>query len=445
VKAKLVTLGVPSDEIAFIQEYDGDAAKLTLFRDVRAGKVRVLLGSTQKMGAGTNAQTKLVALHHLDAPWRPADIEQREGRILRQGNQNAVVRVNRYVTEGSFDAYMWQTLETKAKFIAQVMTGRTVARRIEDLDSPALTYAEVKAIASGNPLVIEKAKVDAEVMRLSRLRSEHSESQYGTRSRLRMAGEDAARLERQVTAMEQDAATRADTHGDKFRMVVGRKTYTERTEAGAALVYLAAEHRDDHLAGRAGTVVLGELAGFKVEYRSTWPDKVTLRGAAEYSANISPSPIGSISSLEHAIRSIDEQAARCREELARSRQAVTDLTALTGKVFEHEERYRELLKRQGELVDLLDITKNQAAAQQAAESTGDVESVAAVPEPGAPSEDESPEETPATSVSVQPAASETPRNRPIKSRRPVKMETPQSLAPTVRLAASNTGRMRIAI
>jgi len=445
IKAKLIARGVPADEIAFIQDHDSDAAKLTLFKDVRAGKVRVLLGSTQKMGAGTNAQTRLVALHHLDAPWRPADIEQREGRILRQGNQNAVVRVNRYVTEGSFDAYMWQTLETKAKFIAQVMTGRTVARRIEDLDSPALTYAEVKAIASGNPLVIEKAKVDAEVMRLSRLRSEHSESQYGTRSRLRMAGEDAARLERQVTAMEQDAAARVDTHGDKFRMVVGRKTYTERTEAGAALVYLAAEHRDDHLAGRAGTVVLGELAGFKVEYRSTWPEKVTLRGAAEYSANISPSPIGSISSLEHAVRSIEEQAARCREELARSRQAVVDLTALTGKVFEHEERYRELLKRQGELVDLLDITKNQAAAQQAAESTGDVESVAAVPEPGAPSEGEGEEETPATPVSVQPTESESTRIQPIKTRRGVKMESRRSLPPTVQLAADNPTRIRIAI
>ncbi len=260
-----------------------------------------------------------------------------------------------------------------------------------------------------------------------------------------MAGEDAARLERQVAAMEQDAAMRVDTHGDKFRMVVGRKTYTERTEAGAALVYLAAEHRDDHLAGRAGTVVLGELAGFKVEYRSTWPDKVTLRGAAEYSANISPSPVGSISSVEHAVRSIDEQATRCREELARCRQNLADLTALTGKVFEHEERYRELLKRQGELVDLLDITKNQAAAQQAAESTGDVESVAAVPEPGAPSEGESEEETPAASVSVQPAEPETPRIRPIKPHRPVKMEATQSLAPTVRLASSNPGRMRIAI
>jgi len=154
------------------------AGKLALFRDVRAGKIRVLFGSTQKMGSGTNVQERLIALHHFDAPWRPADVEQREGRILRQGNKNAVVSIYRYVSEGSFDAYMWQTLETKAKFIAQVMSGDMTIRRLEDLDSAALTYAEVKAIASGNPLVIEKAQVDAELMRLTRLRSAHAEEQY---------------------------------------------------------------------------------------------------------------------------------------------------------------------------------------------------------------------------------------------------------------------------
>jgi TolA-binding protein len=353
--------------------------------------------------------------------------------------------VNRYVTEGSFDAYMWQTLETKAKFISQVMTGQTVARRIEDLDSPALTYAEVKAIASGNPLVIEKAKVDAEVMRLSRLRSEHSESQYGTRSRLRMAGEDVARLERQVAAMEQDKVTCVDTQGEKFRMVVGQKTYTERAEAGAALVYLAAEHRDDHLGGRAGTVVLGELAGFKLEYRSTWPDKVTLRGAAEHVANISPSPIGSISSLEHAARSIEEHVLRLRDELARCRMNLAELTALTGKIFEHAERYRELLKRQGELVDLLDITKNQAAAQQATESTGDVETGSVeTPENGVSTDVESSEESPTSAVAVA-AVESKPIIRRLKTRTPAKGQTTKSTSPTVRLAPQEPARMKIAV
>ncbi len=448
IRAKLVARGVPADEIAFIQEHDGDAAKLSLFKDVRSGKVRILMGSTQKMGAGTNAQTKLVALHHLDAPWRPADIEQREGRILRQGNQNALVRIQRYVTEGSFDAYMWQTLETKAKFIAQVMTGQTTARRIEDLDTPALTYAEVKAIASGNPLVLEKAKVDAEVMRLARLRAEHSESQYGNRARLRMAEEDVMRLEKQVAAMEKDLAIRRDTQGDKFKMRLEKKTYTERTEAGTALVYLVNDHKDDHLHGAAGTVQLGEMAGFAVEFRSTRPDKLILRGAAEYVANVSPSPVGIISSLEHAARCIEEQVMRCREERERCRKNAADLKALNTAVFEHEERYRELIRRQGELVDLLDITKNQAAAQQAAETTGDVDSVAAVaPEPSTPSESEDTgeaereQETIGNSLSSQ--GTEARANR---SNRPALNPGRKSAVPTVRLKspARSTRGPRIA-
>lgn len=369
VREKLQGLGVPPEEIAFIQEHDGDAAKLALFKAVRAGNVRILLGSTQKMGAGTNAQTKLVALHHLDAPWRPADIEQREGRILRQGNTNATVRIFRYVTEGSFDAYMWQTLETKAKFIGQVMTGQAVARRIEDFDSPALTFAEVKAIASGNPLVIEKAKVDAEVMRLGRLRAEFSESQFGLRARLRMAEEDAVRLERQTVAMEQDIEIRQDTQGDRFSMTLENKVYTDRAAAGNALVYWVNDHREDHLRGKSGKLDVGEIAGFRLEYRSTLPDKITLRGNGEYVANVSPSPIGSISSLEHAARNIEEQLLKGRQELQRCQDQASELRRLNGSDFEHEERYREMLKRQSELVDQLDLAKNQAAAHQATEAT----------------------------------------------------------------------------
>ena len=221
---KLERLGVPTREIAFIQEYDSDASKLALFRDVRAGKVRVLFGSTQKMGSGTNVQERLIALHHLDAPWRPADVEQREGRILRQGNKNAVVSVFRYVTEGSFDAYMWQTLETKAKFIAQVMSGDMTIRRLEDLDSAALTYAEVKAIASGNPLVVEKAQVDAELIRLTRLRSAHAEEQYRIRTNLRRSHEDAEASTTRLANLCQDIAARHDTTGDKFTIELDGQT-----------------------------------------------------------------------------------------------------------------------------------------------------------------------------------------------------------------------------
>ncbi len=371
MKAKLVAAGVPMDEIQFIQNADTDAAKAALFKEVRTGKVRILLGSTQKMGAGTNVQSKLIALHHLDAPWRPADIEQREGRILRQGNSNAVVKVLRYVTEQSFDSYVWGLLENKARFISQIMTGETTARRIEDLESPALSYAEVKAIASGNPMVIEKAKIDAEVMRLSRLRAEHAESQYTARARVRMMEEDVIRIERNIAGMEQDLKMRQDTHGDNFRMVVSGERFTERAKAGEALIYL--------VGGRlraAGAAIVGELAGFRIEFRPTSADTLTLHGAASYPAKVSMSPVGIIASLEHAVRSIEERIEARRSDLGQTRKNLAELSALVGKPFEHEARYREAQQRQCELVEALDITKNQASSQLAAE-TGDSDTPAA--------------------------------------------------------------------
>lgn len=371
LRAKLGTLGVPREEIAFVQDHDTDAAKLSLFKDVRTGKVRILVGSTQKMGAGTNAQTKLVALHHLDAPWRPADIEQREGRILRQGNTNETVRIFRYVTEGSFDSYMWQTLETKAKFIAQVMTGQSTARKIEDLDSPALTYAEVKAIASGNPLVIEKAKVDAEVMRLSRLRSEHAEALFTHRRRLRLLEEDVLRHENRIAAMKQDQAIRRDTQGDRFTMSVAGQTFTDRAKAGTALIYAVEEHKTDHKLGRTVPAVLGHFAGFKIEFRSTRPDTLSVRGAAEYTGNVSASPVGMVSSLEHAVRSIDDLITHTQSNVAQARKDHAELTVLSGRPFEHEERYRELVAHQAELVGKLDLTRNQASERLAADTEND--------------------------------------------------------------------------
>lgn len=376
LKAKLVQAGVPAAEIAFIQDYDSDAAKLALFKDVRSGKVRILMGSTQKMGAGTNVQAKLVALHHLDAPWRPADIEQREGRILRQGNSNPVVQVMRYVTEGSFDAYMWQTLETKAKFIAQIMTGESSARRIEDLDSPALTYAEVKAIASGNPLVIEKAKVDAEVMRLARLRGQHSEDQYNTRRRLRMLEEDVVRFERGIAGHQTDLGRRVDTHGDKFAIKLVGRTYEERAEAGAILIGLVDQHRNAR-----GPVELGQFAGFRLEFRPMVADKLTLYGTMAYDANVSVSPAGIIGSLEHAVRSIEERIGRAQEHLAQTTKSILEFATLADRPFEHEGRYHEVVTRQAELVQALDLTKNQKAEGLSADAPAAASDEAASPQP----------------------------------------------------------------
>jgi hypothetical protein len=366
---KLERLGVPAREIAFIQDYDSDASKLALFRDVRSGKVRVLFGSTQKMGSGTNVQERLIALHHLDAPWRPADVEQREGRILRQGNKNAVVSVFRYVTEGSFDAYMWQTLETKAKFIAQVMSGDLTIRRLEDLDSAALTYAEVKAIASGNPLVIEKAQVDAELIKLTRLRSAHAEEQYRIRSNLRRAHEDAEMFDRRLTNLRQDVAHRQDTSGDKFRIELDGQETNNRGVAGELIL-----RRAEKLKGRYGEDVrIGRFAGFDLFLRPGFNDtiEVVVRGKNSYAARVTDTALGTIRSLEATVQGFEERAGRLETEIADGQKRAKELEGKVGAPFEKEERYQQLTRRQSEIEEQLDLTRNQAPGQVAAESPED--------------------------------------------------------------------------
>ena len=311
MRDKLVRKGIPEGEIAFIQDFDSDAAKAALFRDVRHGRVRILFGSTAKMGSGTNVQQQLIALHHLDAPWRPADVEQREGRILRQGNLNPEVRVYRYVTAESFDAYMWQCLETKAKFIAQVMTGDTSLRRLEDVDGAALTYAEVKAIASGNPLVIEKANVDAEVARLTRLRSQHVEANYRLRTQVRHMTDEVPRLERRTEALRQDLLRRVDTRGDQFRIELGSETITDRGIAGELLNRLG-----DRLKGLQSERSLGRFAGFDLCAVADFTGELqlTLKGMATHTARIQATAHGTTRSLEHVVNHLGVASASVRRE-----------------------------------------------------------------------------------------------------------------------------------
>jgi N12 class adenine-specific DNA methylase len=358
---KLERLGVPSGDIAFIQDYDSDASKLTLFRDVRAGKVRVLFGSTQKMGSGTNVQERLIALHHFDAPWRPADVEQREGRILRQGNKNEVISIYRYVTEGSFDAYMWQTLETKAKFIAQVMSGDMTIRRLEDLDSAALTYAEVKAIASGNPLVIEKAQVDAELIRLTRLRSAHAEEQYRIRTNLRRSHEDAEAFTGRLTNLRQDIAARQDTAGDKFSIELEGQVLDNRGIAGELIV-----RRAEKIKNRFGDDVrIGRFAGFDLFLRPTFNNNVEMivRGKNSYSARVTDTAQGTIRSLETNVQTFEERASKLEYDISDSAKRAKELATKVGAHFDREKRYQELTRRQGEIEEKLDLTKNQAPSQ----------------------------------------------------------------------------------
>jgi N12 class adenine-specific DNA methylase len=358
---KLVKLGVPQTEIAFIQDYDADNAKLALFRSVNAGKTRVLFGSTQKMGSGTNVQERLVALHHLDAPWRPADVEQREGRILRQGNKNAAVQIYRYVTEGSFDAYMWQTLETKAKFITQVMSGDMTVRRIEDLDSTALTYAEVKAIASGNPLVIEKAQVDAELMKLTQLRSAHAEEQYRIRANLRHSHEEVQRCTERLANLQQDLALRQDTSGDRFRIELDGQTLDNRGVAGELLLRRAGKIKNSFGANAR----VGKFAGFDLSLHASYNSEVELllHGKNSYSARVTDTALGTVRSLESIVQGFEERAAGLERDIRDSQKRAKEFEAKVGAPFEHEKRYHQLAQRQAEIGEKLDLTKNQAPSQ----------------------------------------------------------------------------------
>jgi len=359
VRDKLIARGIPQNEVAFIQDYNEDTAKASLFKAVREGKVRVLLGSTPKMGEGTNVQKRLVALHHLDAPWRPADIEQREGRILRQGNENEYVKIFRYVTEGSFDAYMWQTLETKCRFIAQVMNGDATVRRAEDVDAAALTYAEVKAIASGNPLVIEKATIDAEVMRLNRLKKQHAESQYQMRYRIKSLGESAQIAERHIAGIREDLRTRTSTRGDDFTMTVLKETFTDRTKAGRALVFLSAAMKPFTTSKQIGSIAGFPITLQRLEARTS----AAIHGKHTYDANVSDNALGTISSIEHALGSLDERLKEREADLTLYHRQSEDLAKQLNQPFEHEEKLSSATKRQQEIVTALDITKNQASAK----------------------------------------------------------------------------------
>ena len=357
MRDKLIARGVPASEIQFIQDHDSDAAKLQLFRDVRAGKVRILLGSTQKMGTGANVQERLIALHHLDAPWRPADVEQREGRILRQGNTNPEVQIFRYVTEQSFDAYMWQTLETKARFIGQVMTGESDLRRIEDIDGAALTYAEVKAIASGNPLVIEKARVDAELTRLSRLRSQHEETRFKLRSRIRHLTDEIPVMERRHQAARLDLAARRDTTGENFVATIDAQDIRDRGIAGELLLRHAERVRDTRAERQVGSI-----AGFRlfVSDNLLRGPEITIKGAGDYTAKVTDTALGTIRSVEHVIQHLDETAANLAQSIADTRKRLADTQAQVETPFEYAERLASLARRQQEIEEQLDLTKDQA-------------------------------------------------------------------------------------
>jgi N12 class adenine-specific DNA methylase len=363
VRDRLIAQGIPPKEIAYIHDADTDAQKKTLFDAVNAGRVRILLGSTEKMGAGTNVQKRLKALHHLDAPWRPRDIEQREGRILRQGNGNEKVDIYRYVTEGSFDAYMWQCLETKARFIQQVMNGSVTVRQAEDLEGGALTYAEIKAIASGNPAVMEKVKVDTEIRKLDQLRASHINQQHNIRWAVKNLPEDIRRYRETAEKVGKDMITRDTNTSDEFKMNVGNKIFSgkgAREEAAKVLNEVIFSWRNDQTAQ-----VRARFKGFEIISRGhplgrDSDPELYVKGALTYRAQLNPeNPIGTIQSIEHILRNLEERREREEREQQRQEKALADYKQQLDKPFEHEDRLKQLLAKQAQLNAALDLDKNE--------------------------------------------------------------------------------------
>ena len=325
----LASRGVPREKIAVMGDADSDAKKQALFEKVRNGTIRVLIGSTAKMGTGTNVQKRLIAMHHLDAPWKPAEVEQRDGRILRQGNTNAEVSIYRYVTEGSFDAYMWQALETKARFISQIMTGESGVRWAEDVGGQELSYAEVKAIASGNPAVLTLAEADAELQRLGVLRRNHADEQYLARRNLRDLPLSIERKEKRLTALEADHATITSTDG----LTVGGKPGTE-VVLGNALNRLP--DRVDHV--RRFPVGVYRGLSFGIERHVGGAADVYLEGQVYRTAMLSresQGPRAVMNALNRLATSYGERITETKQDLALARTQLGDYEARMGKVFAH--------------------------------------------------------------------------------------------------------------
>jgi hypothetical protein len=339
---KLVAHGIPREQIAAIGDAESDAKKQALFEKVRQGSVRVLIGSTQKMGTGTNVQKRLVALHHLDAPWKPAEVEQRDGRILRQGNENSEVAIYRYVTEGSFDAYMWQALETKARFISQVITGDNAARRAEDIGSQGLSYAEVKAIASGNPAVLTLAEADAELQRLTLLKKNHLDEQYVARRSVRDLPATIASMTDRLAKLGMDEAT-AVAHAED-PLTIGKRAWS-REDASTVLAQQL-EHLPRNVSDTS-RIPMGMYRGlrFGLVLHPQFPPDVYMEGAITRQTALSrdhQGPRAVLNALERIATGYGSESVRVRQDLAIAESQLRDYRERLGKPFAHEAYLSEL-------------------------------------------------------------------------------------------------------
>ena len=370
VKTKLVERGVPENEIAFIHNADTDAKKKELFAKVRSGQVRVLMGSTAKMGAGTNVQDRLIALHDLDAPWRPGDLEQRKGRIERQGNMNETVHVYRYVTENSFDSYLWQTLENKQKFISQIMTSKSPVRSCEDVDETTLSFAEIKALCAGDPRIREKMDLDVQVAKLRLLKSSFQSQKYTLEDNLaRYFPREIAETKAWIAALESDIGMR-DTHPVPADGFVGIELdgvrYTERIAAGEALLNLLPTVQDTR------PVHVGSFRGFDVEVSLEQFGKhvLTLKGLAEHHVELGSDALGNVMRVENAFTVVDKQLGKSRARLEDLERQTENAREELEKPFPQEAELAEKSARLIELNAELDM-ENSAPPEPVAEENED--------------------------------------------------------------------------
>ena len=361
IRSKLVEMGVPENEIAYIHDAKTEAQKKDLFAKVRAGQVRVLLGSTQRMGAGTNCQQKLVALHHLDCPWRPSDLQQREGRIIRQGNENAEVDIYSYVTEGTFDAYLYQLVERKQKFIAQIMTSKSPVRSAEDVDEQALSYAEIKALASGNPLIKEKMDLDIAVTKLKLLKSSHLSQRYALEDAIsKTFPKSLAETQERLAGYGADiAAVKAHTapNEDGFSpMTLAGKVYTEKKAAGAELLVLCQNMLTPEamqIGSYRGLTLELSFDSFSQEYR------LTMIGQLRHVVTLGTDVFGNIQRMDNLLESLPLKEQACREKLSDLHNQLETARVEVLKPFPREEELQAKLARLEELNALLNMDKRE--------------------------------------------------------------------------------------
>lgn len=357
VREKLVARGIPREEVAFIHEYNTETKKAELFAKVRAGQVRILMGSTPKLGAGTNIQDRLIALHHLDCPWKPSDLEQQEGRILRQGNRNKQVKIYRYVTENTFDSYMWQILENKQKFISQIMTSKSPVRACDDVDDTALSYAEIKALATGNPYIKEKMDLDIQVSKLKLLKANHTSQIYSLESDIaRRYPREIAAAKGQIEALKTDieaAKPLLAQDKDHFAMEISGKVYTERKEAGAAIIEACKALKAAGTEGR-----IGSYGAFELHSRFDNFDKVfrlSIKGAWNYSMEVGKDPQGNILRITNALAGIERALPQVERRLETLEQQLAQAKEEAKRPFAQEAELAEKSARLAELNALLNM------------------------------------------------------------------------------------------